>query len=51
MVLVALHKTKQEEKMMGEDRLMTKPGGTDPEFAVTVGEPWQGEGVGAALME
>ena len=30
---------------------MTKPGGTDPEFAVVVGDPWQGKGVGAILME
>jgi len=30
---------------------MTKPGGTDPEFAVTVADPWQGKGIGVILME
>ncbi|MCD4716819.1 MAG: GNAT family N-acetyltransferase, partial [Desulfobacterales bacterium] len=49
--LVAIHKDKQGENILGVARLMTKPGGTDPEFAVTVGDPWQGKGVGAALME
>ena len=30
---------------------MTKAGGTRPEFAVAVGDPWQGKGIGANLME
>jgi len=51
MALVAIHKTQPEEQILGVARLMTKPGGTDPEFAVTVGDPWQGKGVGAALMD
>jgi acetyltransferase len=51
MALVAIHRTEQEKEMLGVARLMTKPGGTDPEFAVTVRDSWQGKGVGAALME
>ena len=51
MALVAIHKTKQGERILGVARLMTKPGGTDPEFAVAVGDPWHGKGVGAALMK
>jgi len=51
MALVALDDTQPEEKALGIARLMTKPGGTDPEFAVVVGDPWQGKGVGATLME
>ena len=30
---------------------MSKAGGIEPEFAVVVGDPWQGKGVGTALME
>ena len=37
--------------MLGVARLMTNAGGTSPEFAVAVGDPWQGKGVGAILME
>lgn len=51
MALVALHNDKQGKKMLGVARLMTKPGGTEPEFAVTVGDPWHGKGIGASLME
>jgi acetyltransferase len=51
MALVAIDKTESEEKILGVARIMTNVGGTDPEFAVTVGDPWQGKGIGAALME
>jgi len=51
MALVALDKTQPEEKILGVARLMTKPGGARPEFAVAVGDPWQGKGIGASLME
>jgi len=51
MALVAMNRTSPEEEMMGVARLMSRPGGIDPEFAVVVGDPWQGKGVGAALME
>ena len=36
---------------LGVARIMTNPGGESPEFAVLVGDPWQGQGVGAKLME
>ena len=36
--------------MLGVTRLLSKPGGIEPEFAVAVGDPWQGKGVGATLM-
>ena len=49
--LVAMDRSQKDEKMLGVARIMTKPGGTDPEFAVLVGDPWQGMGVGAILME
>ncbi|MDY7036984.1 MAG: bifunctional acetate--CoA ligase family protein/GNAT family N-acetyltransferase, partial [Thermodesulfobacteriota bacterium] len=51
MALMALDDNLQEEKALGVARLMTNPGGADPEFAVLVGDPWQGKGIGALLME
>jgi acetyltransferase len=49
--LVAFDKTQTKERMVGVARIMSKPGGIEPEFAVAVGDPWQGKGVGAILME
>ena len=43
--------TEGKEQMLGVARIMTNPGGESPEFAVLVGDPWQGRGVGAKLME
>jgi len=51
MALVAMDQSSPGETMLGVARLMSRPGGVDPEFAVVVGDPWQGKGVGAALME
>jgi acetyltransferase len=50
MALVALDKTQTKERILGVARIMSKPGGIEPEFAVAVGDPWQGKGVGATLM-
>ena len=51
MALVALNKTQQEERILGVARIMSKPGGTDPEFAIAVGDPWHGKGVGETLIK
>ncbi len=37
--------------MLGVSRLMGDPDGIEAEFAVLVGDPWQGKGIGAALLE
>jgi acetyltransferase len=49
--LVALEGQGSEERMLGVGRLMGDPDGREAEFAVLVGDPWQGQGIGAALME
>jgi acetyltransferase len=49
--LVALEGQGSEERMRGVGRLMGDPDGREAEFAVLVGDPWQGQGIGAALME
>ncbi len=51
MALVAMEQSQPEEKILGVARLMSKAGGIEPEFAVVVGDPWQGKGIGVALME
>jgi len=51
MALVAMEQSQPEEKILGVARLMSKAGGIEPEFAVVVGDPWQGKGIGATLME
>jgi len=49
--LVAIDQGKTGERMMGVSRLVGDPDGIEAEFAVLVGDPWQGQGVGAALLE
>ena len=48
---VSLHEDKQEEKILGAARLMSKAEGLEPEFATVVGDPWHGKGIGVSLME
>ncbi|MFC1839347.1 GNAT family N-acetyltransferase [Thermodesulfobacteriota bacterium] len=49
--LVALDKTHPTERMLGVARVMSFPDSKAAEIAVTVGDPWQGEGIGEALMK
>jgi acetyltransferase len=49
--LVAMATAEKKERILGVSRLMGEPGGRRAEFAVTVADPWQGKGIGAALME
>ncbi|MCF8061269.1 MAG: GNAT family N-acetyltransferase, partial [Deltaproteobacteria bacterium] len=49
--LVALDRREPGGKMLGVARLMGDPDGRTAELAVTVGDPWHGKGIGAALME
>ena len=50
--LVAMEKdARGEERMLGVARVITDPDGKRAEFAVLVGDPWQGKGVGARLLE
>jgi acetyltransferase len=49
--LVALNNDENQEKMLGVARIIGKPDGDEGEFAVIVGDPWQGKGVGAELLK
>ena len=51
MALIAMDAARKEEKILGVARLIRKPGGTKAEFAIVVGDDWQGKGIGAALMD
>ena len=39
------------EKMLGVARVITGRNPGEAEFAVAVGDPWQGQGIGAALLQ
>jgi len=50
--MVALEKTSgDKERMVATARVMSDPDGKRAEFAILVGDPWQGKGVGARLLE
>ena len=48
---VAIGANQPEEKILGVARAIFDPDGQSAELAVVVGDPWQGQGVGACLME
>jgi acetyltransferase len=48
--LVALNPIESGHRMLGVSRLMSAPGSDLAEFAIVVGDPWQGKGVGAKLL-
>jgi len=39
-----------DERMLGVARLLSAPGSDMAEFAIVIGDPWQGMGVGAKLL-
>jgi acetyltransferase len=49
--LVALPESESIEKLMGVARIISGPNPREAEFAVAVGDPWQGQGIGAALLQ
>ena len=50
--LVALQETAEgKEQMSATARVISDPDGKRAEFAVLVGDPWQGKGVGVRLLE
>jgi acetyltransferase len=51
MALVALDESKDAERILGVARVIGKPDGQEGEFAVVVGDAWQGKGVGAELLK
>jgi acetyltransferase len=49
--LVALQRHAGGERMLAVARLMGDPDVTRAEFSIVVGDPWQGKGIGAVLLE
>jgi acetyltransferase len=50
--MVALEKTNgDKERMVATARVISDPDGKRAEFAILVGDPWHGKGVGARLLE
>ncbi len=50
-VLVATDIKEGRERILGVFRLMCYPDRKEGEFSLLVGDPWQGKGVGAKLLE
>ncbi len=51
MALIALAKTGQKERILGVARIISAVRQNQAEFAVVVGDPWQGKGIGAELLK
>jgi acetyltransferase len=49
--LVATSESQPEEKMLGVARIILGRTLREGEFSVVVGDPWQGKGIGAALLQ
>jgi len=49
--LVALSETESAETMLGVARVIIGRNLKEAEFSVVVGDPWQGKGIGAALLQ
>jgi acetyltransferase len=49
--LVAIDEDSQTDKMLGVARIIGDPDGKTGEFAVLVGDAWQGKGIGSNLLE
>lgn len=50
-VLVATESLRARERVLGVFRLMCDPERKKGEFALVVGDPWQGKGIGAELFQ
>ena len=50
MALVAIDQSITPERMLGVARVITDPDGKNAEFSIMIGDPWQGQGVGAQLL-
>ena len=49
--LVAIDETSETGNMLGVARIIGDPDGKSGEFAVLVGDAWQGQGIGSKLLE
>jgi acetyltransferase len=51
MAMIGILTEEGKDKMIGVGRLIIEPNGTTGEFAVVVGDPWQGQGLGEKLTD
>jgi len=49
--LVAIDEDSDTDRMLGVARIIGEPDGKTGEFAVLVGDAWQGQGIGSCLLE
>lgn len=49
--MVAIQENENQEKLLGVARIIGDPDSKHGEFAVVVGDPWHGKGIGAVLLQ
>jgi acetyltransferase len=49
--LVAIKENADSDRLLGVARIIGEPDGKHGEFAVVVGDPWHGKGIGALLLK
>ena len=49
--LVAIDEDSEVERILGVARIIGDPDGKEGEFAVLIGDTWQGKGLGASLLK
>ena len=49
--LVAIEENADSDRLLGVARIIGEPDGKNGEFAVVVGDPWHGKGIGALLLK
>jgi acetyltransferase len=49
--LVAISVSNSQEAMLGVARVIMERSQKEAEFSIVVGDPWQGKGIGAALLQ
>ncbi len=50
MALVAIEQSSAPARMLGVARIIADPDISETEFSIMIGDPWQGQGVGAQLL-
>ncbi|MEW5909518.1 MAG: GNAT family N-acetyltransferase [Thermodesulfobacteriota bacterium] len=48
--LIAFPEEPGKNRILGVSRIISHPDGRDAEFAIVIGDPWQGKGIGAVLL-
>jgi acetyltransferase len=48
--LITFDADAKKERILGVARIISHPDGRDAEFAIVIGDPWQGKGIGPVIL-